>query len=306
MVSGKESTPNRILVHLASGIGNIVLATPLLEILSRNGFKVDILLDADYEGVAELFDGWDVVARVFKGPDERPILGAYGHLLVAIPPFYWSKYSRRYAARNVYRPPDNLFYRDERGYYLDFARQIGCEIHGALSYFLPTPTAAVGRRRTALVLAPGSKPGLMSAKRWPFFGELAALFPDVTLVGTKEDLSTFDGQPMQFPQHVTSYIGRVSLYETAIILANAGVVVANDCGLGHLAGALRVPTILLFGPTPHQTLGSLPHNVTVLRSNLPCEPCWLRSRLEPCNAMLTCLKTLNVPLVASLVTSRMR
>ena len=60
-----NSSCDSVLVHLASGIGNIVLATPLLIVLARHGYVVDILLDADYLGVGELMEGWSVVRTIF-------------------------------------------------------------------------------------------------------------------------------------------------------------------------------------------------------------------------------------------------
>ena len=45
------------LVHLAAGIGNVVLATPLLLALHDLGFILDVRLDADYAGTGELLDG---------------------------------------------------------------------------------------------------------------------------------------------------------------------------------------------------------------------------------------------------------
>jgi ADP-heptose:LPS heptosyltransferase len=44
----------RVLVHLASGIGNIVLATPLLLALHRHGCTLDLLVDRDRDLVPRL------------------------------------------------------------------------------------------------------------------------------------------------------------------------------------------------------------------------------------------------------------
>lgn len=287
-----------VLVHLASGIGNIVLATPLLVVLARNGFVVDLLLDADYPGVHELFDGWTAVRRAYVS--HALALAWYDYIAAAIPPFYWHRFRSRYAALGLSRPPDALFYENEQAYYLEFARFLGCDVNDAPHYFLPrplqTPTATIA-------LAPGSKPGEMAAKRWPFFAELAAAFDDVVLVGTNDDPARFDGTPMGFPSHVRSFIGCLSLRETASLLAGAAAVVANDCGLGHLAGALGTPTILLFGPTPDRTLGRLPEHVTVLRAGLQCEPCWLSARLRACSRRIDCLHQLSVESVIRAVNS---
>ena len=49
-----------ILVHLASGIGNIVLATPLLVALAQMEFSIDVLIQADYPQTADLLRNWRV------------------------------------------------------------------------------------------------------------------------------------------------------------------------------------------------------------------------------------------------------
>lgn len=286
-----DSAGDPVLVHLSSGIGNIVLATPLLAVLQRNGFIVDLVLDADYHGVGALFEDWSAVRTIYVGRSGAPELRSYRKFVAAVPPFYWRRFRSRYEGMNVYRPPDGLFYDNEQTYYLDFARSLGCDVTEPPYYFLP-----FGERYASntIVLAPGSKPAEMAAKRWPLFVELAERLDDVAIVGTPNDLVRFDGSQMCFPSHVRSFIGRLSLKETAVVLGGAATVVANDCGLGHLAGALGVPTILLFGPTPDRTLGPLPPNVTVLRTGLQCEPCWFRAALRACAGGVDCLRQLDV------------
>jgi ADP-heptose:LPS heptosyltransferase len=141
----------------------------------------------------------------------------------------------------------------------------------------------------------------MAAKRWPHFPRLAELFPDVAIVGTPDDLFDFDGKAMHFPAHVRFFVGDLSLRETAGILAAAGAVVANDSGLGHIAGAVGTPTVLLFGPTPDATLGRLPPNVRVLRAELACEPCWFAKRLRACAGRVACLPLIEPERVAAAV-----
>src|SRR5207237_2248924 len=119
---------------------------------------------------------------------------------------------------------------------------------------------------------PGCKTGAMAAKRWPHFAEPAARLPDVAVVGTPDD-ETLGGRAVAWPPHVRSLVGRLTLRETAELLAGAGAVVANDRGLAHVAAAVGAPTVMLFGPTPHATLGTFPPNVTVLRAVLSCAPC---------------------------------
>ena len=292
----------RILVHLASGIGNIVLATPLLQILGRGGDTIDLLVEGDYGETAQLFRHWGVLRAVHAEGVQDRLSQAYDVLVPAVPPFYWHRYAAEYArhGNTLGRPPDTLFYRNEQAFYLAFARLLGCRVETAPPCFLPiAPDEANGVGPATLVLAPGCKSGEMAAKRWPYFPDLAALFDDVVVVGTPDDLLRHDGSAMGFPGHVRSFVGRASLAETAGILAAAGAVVANDSGLGHVAAAVGAPTILLFGPTPHKTLGPMPPNVTVLRAGLGCEPCWFSRKLAPCAGRVDCLSRLAVERVAA-------
>src|SRR5947209_8354719 len=110
-----------VLVHLASGVGNIMLATPLLVALSRRFAVIDLLLHADYPGVDALFRDWSALRTVYDGrtgacPSERHDIA-----VPAIPPFAWWQFARLYRNQSnaVARPPDALFYRDEQQYYLE-------------------------------------------------------------------------------------------------------------------------------------------------------------------------------------------
>jgi ADP-heptose:LPS heptosyltransferase len=129
----------------------------------------------------------------------------------------------------------------------------------------------------------------MAAKRWPRFVELAERLPDAVVVGTDDDLQRCKGAPLVFPPHVRSFVGTLTLRETAELMASAGAVVGNDSGLSHVAAALGVPTIMLFGPTPDATLGRPPANARVLRCGLACEPCWNRQRFAACRRRIDCL-----------------
>jgi len=305
--------PRRCLVHLASGVGNVVLATPLLVALDELGYAVDVCLDADYPQTAGLLQPWSVVRAVHGGglaalmramrADGAATL-RWDTIVPAVPPFYWRRYAPAYKAlkhsvgsgRIVPRPPDRLFARDEQAFYLGFARELGYPDDSR-----PLPQLPIGSCEAedrvgvqTVVLAPGCKTGTMTAKRWPHFEALAMRFADVVVVGTADDLRHFDGRSMQFPAHVRSLVDRLSLRETAELMAASALVVGNDSGLSHVAAAVGVATLMLFGPTDDACLGPLPPNVTVLRTGLPCEPCWRLSPLAACRRRIDCLAQLDV------------
>lgn len=68
-------------------------------------------------------------------------------------------------------------------------------------------------------------------------------------------------------------IPTASLQEAAGLIAGAAGAVAVDTGLGHLAAALGVPTVSLYGPTGAGRTGTVGRGQEHLESSLPCAPC---------------------------------
>lgn len=88
---------------------------------------------------------------------------------------------------------------------------------------------------------------------------------------------------------------KYTLSEVTAVLAGALGIVALDTGLGHLAAALGVPTVALFGPTDPKQSGTMGLNQVHLAANFKCAPCYNRictytgeKQVEPaCFATLT-------------------
>ena len=66
---------------------------------------------------------------------------------------------------------------------------------------------------------------------------------------------------------------KLNLAGVAKVLASASACVAVDTGFGHLAAALDVPTISLFGPTNPGLTGAYGKGQIHLASDFPCAPC---------------------------------
>lgn len=71
----------------------------------------------------------------------------------------------------------------------------------------------------------------------------------------------------------TVVLPKLNLAGVAKVLASASACVAVDTGLGHLAAALDVPTISLFGPTNPGLTGAYGKVQIHLASDFPCAPC---------------------------------
>lgn len=69
---------------------------------------------------------------------------------------------------------------------------------------------------------------------------------------------------------------KMALQQLAGMIAHAKAVVAVDTGLGHLAAALAVPTISLYGPTDPNLTGTVGANQIHLAAQFECAPCLQR------------------------------
>ncbi|HZT81764.1 MAG TPA: glycosyltransferase family 9 protein [Gemmataceae bacterium] len=82
--------------------------------------------------------------------------------------------------------------------------------------------------------------------------------------------------------------GRTTVPELAALLRRAAVCVTNDSGSMHLAVALGRPVVAVFGPTDPLWVGPYGQPHAVVRSGVPCSPCYLRS-LRRCRHGHVCM-----------------
>jgi heptosyltransferase-1 len=92
---------------------------------------------------------------------------------------------------------------------------------------------------------------------------------------------------------IVNLAGRLPLETSVAVIADSGLLVGVDTGLTHMAIALDVPTVALFGSTtPYLRTGS-PRS-TVLYHRLPCSPC---HRNPTCDGRYDCMRALDTPQV---------
>ncbi len=123
------------------------------------------------------------------------------------------------------------------------------------------------------------QPGAGSAsKRWPLrnFARMALSLPRagrLLIVEGPAEPGLGNELAGALPVSYSMIAENLPLSRLAAILSLCQAFVGNDSGISHLAGAVGVPCILLFGPTsPHQW-APLGPNVTVLRDTSGCAAC---------------------------------
>jgi heptosyltransferase-1 len=155
----------------------------------------------------------------------------------------------------------------------------------ALGYALPQTPPTYGLARDKLPAPPLSGRYLVflhgtawSTKLWPEshwqgLAELAAAagYWVVLPYGSRQDQGRAERIAVATGKARTLPTG--SLATAAGLIAGAAGCVAVDTGLGHLAAALGVPTLSLYGPTGPARTGTLGQRTAQLASDLPCAPC---------------------------------
>ena len=108
----------------------------------------------------------------------------------------------------------------------------------------------------------------------------------------EEDLCREVVSLAHFPLHLAA--GETSLLGLAALFSLAQGVIVNDGGPLHVAVAMGVKTVSIFGPVDPLVYGPYPvANHTVAQKGLPCQPCYRRFRMPPCSH-ISCLRDLSV------------
>ncbi|MDQ3688294.1 MAG: lipopolysaccharide heptosyltransferase II [Acidobacteriota bacterium] len=135
--------------------------------------------------------------------------------------------------------------------------------------------------RPLVALCPGSTNS--RAKRWPpeRFAALADQLIDdagatVMLIGSREEMDVTAEVVGQMTRRPIVLTGKTSLAETIAVLSHADLLVTNDTGPAHIAAALNLPALVIFGPTDPTTTRPFSESAEVIRRPPECAPCMLR------------------------------
>ena len=135
--------------------------------------------------------------------------------------------------------------------------------------------------RPILAVCAGAEFG--PSKRWPeeYYAEVAKQKInegfDVWLFGSQKDRPITD-KIMQLTEHrCENLAGRTALSETIDLLSLVSGMVTNDSGLMHIGAALKKPLIAIYGSTSPAFTPPLSQNATILKLDLPCQPCFERA-----------------------------
>ena len=302
----------RILLIRLSSLGDILLLTPLLNLLRTTcpQAQIDVLVKAEYHdllrahpGITRLLifdsrqsllhtlrglraDRYDLALDLHCTPRSQLLLRGlrarrkltYNKrvlrraLLVRLG---WNTLRRMTPVPELYAAPlRRLGLTGRLGaptMYLDPESTEAMQAHIACSL----PEAS---HQPLLAVAPGAR---WATKRWPV-ERFAAVAQElarekqaaVVILGGPDEAQLARTLYDKIDVPVVNGAGTLSLMNSAALLSRCRLLISNDSGLMHMATALRVPVVAIFGPTV-QEFGFYPFQARseVVSEPLACRPC---------------------------------
>jgi lipopolysaccharide heptosyltransferase II len=133
-------------------------------------------------------------------------------------------------------------------------------------------------QRPWIGLHPGARP---PARRWPieYFAqladELASQFgAQIILTGGAAEQETVQAVIEHMHTSAVNLAGKTSLGGLGALISKLDLFISNDTGPSHLAHALNLPSITIFGPADYQRWVPLEQEIhAVVRHPVACSPC---------------------------------
>ncbi len=289
-----------ILIIRLSSLGDIILTSPLVQELRRKypDARIDFVVRKEYADIVRQFSWLSniYILDTSKGAEEIQRLRGelhqnnYDHILDLHNNFRSIKLrkglggklhiinKRTFKRWLLVKTKINLLKNepDIIGRYFETSQELGITDIGLGATFGKEYEKPIIKK---VALCPGSKHW---NKHWlpEYYAAIAknliASGYHIIFFGSIDETEYVNDIASQLPQDkITNLCGRLSLAELPKRIAECPLAITNDSGLMHVASAVGIPTIAIFGPTVRE-LGFMPRNknVTIVENvNLDCRPC---------------------------------
>lgn len=142
---------------------------------------------------------------------------------------------------------------------------------------------SAGVRRDSFRIAIGAGASYGSAKCWPpdRFAELANRLQmqtqaDVILFGTSAEAAVSSAIAAGMHRSPIDLTGKTSINDLPALLSQCHLFIGNDSGAMHVAAAVSLPVVAVFGPTDPFGTAPVTPRCSVLQEKPYCSPCFLR------------------------------
>lgn len=190
-------------------------------------------------------------------------------------------------------------------YYLEMVKALGClpvarEMHMEtrlnildarnvlVKYGLSTDQPIIG-------IAPGATYG--AAKKWfpERFAEVAETLGKkfsarIIIMGGKGDAEAAREVQKSASTDIMNLAGKTNMHDAIYLISQCCLFISNDSGLMHVAGALNIPTVAVFGSTNPVTTAPAGEKSVIVRHDVSCSPCLKKT----CPSDFRCMRLVSV------------
>ena len=165
-----------------------------------------------------------------------------------------------------------------------------------------------GSRPSARRIAVGAGASYGSAKCWPpdrFAQALNSIAShsdsDVILFGTPAEAPVSTAISASLRRPPIDLTGKTTIADLPALLSQCHVFLGNDSGAMHVASAVGLPVVAVFGPTDPQGTAPVTPRATIVQQKPYCSPCFLRR----CPTDHRCMTAVTPQLVESALLARL-
>lgn len=204
----------------------------------------------------------------------------------------------------------------EKFYYLELIRragwldslpqvdQISLQLSDSARRHAAETLIEAGARPSARRVAIAAGASYGSAKCWPpeRFAEwanrfLAQIDADVILCGTSSEAPVSDAIIANMHRKPINLTGKTAIAELPALFSQCHLFLGNDSGAMHVAAAVGLPVIAVFGPTDPLGTAPVTPRCTIVQDKPYCSPCFLRR----CPTDHRCMKSVTPDMVEAAV-----
>ncbi len=296
--------PARILVIKLSSLGDLFHALPTVHLLKAGlSATVDWVTQPEYVELVRCFTDVD---RVIAFPRRRFIRRAAGFLRELRLERYTHIIDlqgllKSAAVARLARGDDRIgpsFHREGAGFLYSRVAGVRNRQRHAVEESLDVlrllgrpagPVEFPVRFPKAQLADPAPRIGIVPVSRWPTKNWPAESFTAVArtlrsearasifLLGGPDNVTACAKIAGQLGGPLVNQAGRLSLVETGSVLAGLDLLIANDSGPMHMAAALGVPVLAVFGATDPGRTRPFGASHRVEHLGLPCQPCFRKT-----------------------------
>ncbi len=271
---------------------------PILQVLQENRLSDhSIVLNGSYLGI---FQKWNLVRKLRKEKFDMAILfqNAFEAAFLSFLSFIPKRYGYNTDGRGflltcrIARPS-----KKEKIHQLEYYLRLVASLEG-INLNQPKPAIQVTQDEKREVrkrleregIAPGEmiiglNPGAAygSAKRWlpERFAQLGDRLgrihkAKIIIFGGASEKNLMDDIENLMVKKPLNVAGKTTVRELIALISECALFITNDSGPMHMASALNVPVISIFGPTDSEATSPAGDRTIMVRKEVACSPCLLR------------------------------